>query len=162
MNKKKIVILLTAFTIFFLTLYNISGRAHNPSNIGLAYNSSTGVLSVAITHNSGGNSANYVDSVIISVNGSIVSTNLYTSQPDPSTFTYEYDITANNGATIQVTATCEIVGSLTKSLTVETGGGSTSNGTQAISGYIGLWLIIGLSMIAMLSLIKKKMRKMRG
>ncbi len=161
MVKRKIIFLITAFTIISITLNSINIKAHNPSSMDLIYNSDTGVLSVEITHNVGTDLNHYIESVLIRVNESIISNNPYTSQPSPNTFTYEYDITANIGATIQVTATCSISGSITRSLTVESNVVSKSNASQSISGYIGFWLIMGISISAMLPLIQKKIKKKR-
>ncbi len=52
------------------------------------------------------------------MNGSIVNETTYTSQPTTSTFMYFYSITAGHATTIQVTSVCNVVGTLSRSLTV--------------------------------------------
>ena len=94
----------------------------------------------------------------IRVNGSIVNTSLYVSQPS-ITFTYNYDnITANDGATIQVTVVCTISGPTNREIVV--GGGTTSNGDPAIPGYLGFMIFVAISILALLLLKYRRIRRM--
>jgi len=122
--------------------------------MALSYNSSTNVLRVTITHGVPNNTTHFVVSVEVKVNGSIDQTHPYTSQPDLNIFIYEYTVITNDGSTIQVTATCIIGGSITKTL-----GGTTIPGGGEIPGYMGLYLILVISVITMLPLIRKKLKK---
>ncbi len=103
-----------------------------PGAVDLAFNKATGILTVSITHDSSDTASHYIYKVEITRNGAAYGTSLYTSQPDPHRFTYTYNITAADGDTIAVTATCIWYGYLTTTLNVTTGnttsvaGGSSS------------------------------------
>ena len=151
MPKKKTYYFLSVFFIVFLTIVSSNVRAHPPNDMSLEYNSGTNTLTVSITHGVSDNTSHYVISVIIRVNGSIDQTHFYTSQPDLSFFIYEYTVITNDGSTIPVTATCSQGGSITR--TLESVNGPTDG---AIPGYMGLYLILFVSVIALLMIIRKK------
>ena len=157
MIKKKLLYIFVIFFIGILTLITINGKAHNPSNMSLSYNSNTDVLSVTITHNVADPNSHYIESVEIKLNGSTIINQPYSSQPSTSTFTYQYNITAGVGAPIQVTATCNQVGSITRSITVGDDSGD-QNGTTEISGYLGFLIITNLALIVLLPLIYRKIK----
>ncbi|GAI26607.1 unnamed protein product, partial [marine sediment metagenome] len=95
-----------------------------------------------------------VVSVVVRVNGSIDQTEFYTSQPDVAFFIYEYIVITNNGSTIQVTATCNRGGSITRTL------GDESTPTDgAIPGYLGLYIVIVVSVITLLMTFRKKLKR---
>jgi hypothetical protein len=153
MNKKKILLCIIFFITISISLTSFNVRANSPAAISLEYNTTTGVLSVEITHNIGSDDPNthYIESVEIKVNDVIVNTTIYSSQPTSSTFTYQYNITAEVGDTIQVTAVCNIVGSITRSITV----GSPAGG---IPGYLGIVLILIISISLLGFIVKKKLK----
>jgi len=93
--------------------------------------------------------------VNIWVNDIIVDTHVYGSQPDPSSFTYIYNVTANIGATIRVRAICSISGFREQTLTV-TSGTTTTNGT--IPGFIGVLIITSITTILITIIISKRIR----
>jgi len=158
MSKKKFYYGLFLFFTIFITTANINAKAHPPSAVNLAYDLNTQVFTVSITHSVSSPTSHYVDSVTITVNGSTVLTEDYTSQPSSLTFVYEYNITANNGAEIQALATCELGGSLIACIVV--GSGSCGQGGGAvIPGYIGLWIIIGFSVIVLTTILHKKIKR---
>jgi len=136
-----------------LLLTAINTRAHSPSNMIISYNTSTNNLSVTITHVVSDPNTHYVESVTINLNGSNVITQPYSSQPSSSSFTYNYTIIAITGATIQVTADCNIGGTITRSLTV-----GEPQEPPSIPAYTGLALII-TSMLTILSILTYKQIK---
>lgn len=152
MPKKNTYYFLSVFFIVFLTIASVNVRAHPPSDMSLEYNSGTNTLKVSITHGVSDNSSHYIISVIVKVNGSIDQTQTYTSQPDIIIFTYEYTVNTNDGSTIQVTATCSQGGSITRTL-----GGPTETTDGAIPGYMGLYLILVVSVITLILKIRKKL-----
>ena len=152
MPKKKFFYVISVFFLLFLTIAGINVRAHPPSNMTLEFNSSTNTLTVTITHVVSDNTSHYVESVVISVNGSIDQTHPYTSQPDLAGFVYEYIVPTNDGSTIQVIATCNQGGSISRTL-----GGTPVGG--GIPGYMGLYLVLIISVITMLTLIRRKLKK---
>ncbi|MFX1503732.1 MAG: hypothetical protein ACFFDH_22415, partial [Promethearchaeota archaeon] len=118
MSKKKFIFFPGLFLIILISMTTVNTKAHNPSNMSLSYDSNTKVLSVSITHTVTNPSSHYIEYVLIRVNGSTVLNQIYTSQPSTSSFTYDYNITAGDRATIQVTASCSISGSITRSITI--------------------------------------------
>ncbi|MFX1281648.1 MAG: hypothetical protein ACFFA3_20020, partial [Promethearchaeota archaeon] len=113
-----------------------------------------------ITHNVVDNTSHYIKTVVVKVNGSTVLTQPYTSQPTKGTFTYIYaNVTANEGATIQVTATCSITGSITRTLTVDEGTSTTNGGNdQNIPGYYGILIVVGISLFIVFRAQKKRIK----
>ena len=154
MLKKKTYYALSVFLIVFLTIAGINVRAHPPDDMSLEYNSGTNTLKVSITHGVSDNASHFVISVVIRVNGSIDQSQAYTSQPDLLFFIYEYTVITKNESTIQVTATCSQGGSITKTL-----GATTEPTDGAIPGYMGLYLVLVVSVISMLMIIRKKLKK---
>ena len=162
MSKKKIILywFLAVFLIGISTTI-ISVKANPISSIGIVYNDGTKQVDVTITHNNNVNpSTHIVNLVAIRVNGSYVKIEAYVSQPSV-TFTYNYgNITANEGATIQVIARCSVSGNLSSSIVV--GGGSPTNGEPSIPGYLGVSLIVTISIIAFLAKNYKRIRKVKN
>lgn len=89
-----------------------------PSSIVLSYDSTLQILSAEFTHNVGDPNTHYIATVEIQKNSVVVDTQTYSSQPTSSTFTYTYSMAAQDGDVLKVTATCNVAGSLSNSLTV--------------------------------------------
>jgi desulfoferrodoxin (superoxide reductase-like protein) len=107
------------FLCGFFLLPTIS-HATAPSIVEPTYEAATHTLSVRIRHWSFSDSLHYIKTVEVKVNGTVFSTNKYTSQPDTE-YTYTYDVTAAPGDTIEVTASCNLWGSKTVALTLPKG-----------------------------------------
>ncbi|MBY9020118.1 MAG: hypothetical protein KGD67_03600 [Candidatus Lokiarchaeota archaeon] len=148
---KKTYYFISIFFLVFLSIAGVNVKAHPPSNMSLEFNSSTNILKVSITHGVSDNTTHYIYSILISVNGSVDQSPIYTSQPDLVLFSYEYTVVTNDGSTIQVSATCIEGGTLTRTL-----GGTPSN--PSIPGFMGLYLVLIVSVIGMLTLICKKLK----
>ena len=107
--------------LFVLMIFCFSPQvsyAHAPKDVKLEYNSDTKTLTVTIEHKSLFSSFHYIKTVEIKNNSAVISTNKYESQPGSSPFTYTYKVTAATGDKLEVTATCNISGSKTATLTV--------------------------------------------
>jgi hypothetical protein len=109
------VALLFAFTVFCFSP-QIS-YANAPQDVKLEYNASTQNLAVTITHNSSSSGFHYIKYVEIKKNSVILSTGKYDSQ-SAGTFTYNYKVPAMAGDKLEVTATCNLFGSKTATITV--------------------------------------------
>ena len=107
------ILLLAALALLLLPQ---GAPAHPPSDMVLAFDPVTRVLSVTITHIVADPTTHYVRRVLITAGNFTVSDNAYTSQPSPQTFTYTYLLPANVSGGIQVRAECSIFGSTTRSL----------------------------------------------
>jgi hypothetical protein len=158
MLKKKLFLISGIFLILFLTVNVFNVKAHSPSSMSLSYNSNTQTLTVSISHSVSNPSTHFVESVEVLVNSSSVLTTPYTSQPSPSSFSYEYTINANIGATIQVIASCNQGGDITRSITISEDNG-TNNGSPTIPSYYGIWIILLSSMAIIIINIKYKFGK---
>jgi desulfoferrodoxin (superoxide reductase-like protein) len=96
--------------------------AHPPIEVNLQF--SNGVLSVEIYHPSATPDTHYIESVEVYVNDDLQIEETYTSQPANSLtepFTYEYNVTAHAGDTIEAIATCNQFGSNNGTLIVPSG-----------------------------------------
>lgn len=100
-------------------MYPSASYATPPSDVKLVYDLKSQTLDVTITHKSPFPNFHYIKTVEIKNSGNVVSTNKYENQPDKNTFTYSYKIPAKKGEFLEVTASCNLYGSKTVSLTVE-------------------------------------------
>jgi desulfoferrodoxin (superoxide reductase-like protein) len=106
------------FIFFFLCFTPQLSSAHAPKSVDLAYDMSTQTLSVTINHPTASVSTHHIESVEIKKNGASISNTKYDTQPTDSVFTYTYKIQAVKGDIIEVTATCNLWGHKTSTLTV--------------------------------------------
>jgi hypothetical protein len=131
--------ILIVISIIFIIIPNVS--AHPPTKLSLNYNKSNSELIVNITH-SVTNDNHYIEWVNISINGLKFENYEYDIQQDRSFITYKYDISADINDVIQVKATCNQFGSITRELTVDENNGSSTPGFIFISIIISCLLII--------------------
>ncbi|MDD4651532.1 MAG: PQQ-dependent sugar dehydrogenase [Methanothrix sp.] len=92
--------------------------AHPPSLVSLAYDSQNQSLKVTTTHQVSDPTSHYVFRIEVLKNGEKVITKEYTSQPTPSTFSYDYPLNASKGDILKATAYCVIAGSKSSEITV--------------------------------------------
>jgi desulfoferrodoxin (superoxide reductase-like protein) len=94
-------------------------QAHPPSNIKLQFNPQTHVLTVTALHNVGDVTKHYIKLIEVSLNGVPIISQKFSSQTNTTVQTVQYVILdAKPGSTISVKATCNIRGSLEKSIKV--------------------------------------------
>jgi hypothetical protein len=103
-------------TALFTGIVVFPAAAHAPSDMSISYNELSKVLNVTITHQVPNPQAHYVREVRVTINGNVVHDSQYTSQPAPDTFTYTYPLLPRPGDTIEVTATCSIAGSISRTM----------------------------------------------
>ncbi len=94
----------------------LPAAAHAPSDMSISYYELSKMLNVTITHQVPNPQAHYVKEVRVTINGNTVHDVYYTSQPSPDTFTYTYPLLPDPGNTIEVTATCSIAGSISRTM----------------------------------------------
>lgn len=92
--------------------------AHAPSAMQLEYDNSSQTLQVIVTHNVSDPATHYVYRIQITINGANLITEEYEGQPTDSQFTYTFQIPASPGDVIEVTAECNLGGSITERLDV--------------------------------------------
>ncbi len=155
MKSRFILISLCIFlSLFGLVLLSYKVLANPPSNMELVYDESTTTLNVTITHVVSNPSTHFIETVTIKVNDTTQESAIYTSQPDSSTFLYQYtNINATSGNVISVTAVCNISGQIEKSLTV---GGSN----KSIPGFAYVGIISFLMISLLIGVIHTKIRRM--
>ena len=156
--KKRIIyiFLIFLFVPAFARMQTVN--AHPPSGIVLFYNSNTNKLNATISHSVSDQIDHFVLSVVVEVNESTVISEIYTSQPSTDFFTYQYNVTANNGATIRVSATCNQAGTIRGCIVVGGGTCPSSNGS-GIPGYSGLFVVLCVSLLAVLFVVRRSWKK---
>lgn len=123
-----IIVSIITLSLFFAT-GNLIVTAHQPSDLELEYDFDAQVLNVTIYHDVDDPETHYIEKVEIRRNDELVIDEDYTSQPDKDSFTYSYNISAEDGDELEVTAYCSINGERTRKIDVE---GSSSSGTMTI------------------------------
>jgi hypothetical protein len=116
-RKSKILVIFAS--VFMLMVISQAAIAHDPSDMDLEYNFFTDELSVTITHSVAAPNEHYIESVEIFKNDVSYLLMNYTSQPSLTTFTYTYDVEAQDGDRIRVLAICSISGSITREITLD-------------------------------------------
>lgn len=102
--------------LFFLT--GTMANAHPPKDVQLGYDTASKTLTVTITHTSASLTRHYVKQVEVKKNGTVLSNNLYKSQPEKTSFSYSFPVSAQAGDVVEVTVTCSIYGKMTAALKV--------------------------------------------
>jgi hypothetical protein len=103
--------LFTALALAAFSWFPTTASAHPPADVRLSYDAASSTLTVTITHSTIIPSWHYVKQVEIVKNGTSVSTTGYESQPGKTSFTYTYAVPAQPGDVLEVTCTCNILGS---------------------------------------------------
>lgn len=114
----KLCLILSLALFLIPVIIPLSAQAHSPSTVTLQYSPDSKILTVTIIHSVSDPTKHYVESVKIAQNGELIKTFEYTSQPDKSTFSYEYLIEAKEGDELKVRAGCSYFGSKTAKLIV--------------------------------------------
>ena len=101
-----------------ITMLTFSGTATSPRYIGLKYDAKTHTLNVKVLHLSPAPKIHFVYRIEIAINGEVIQSHIYTSQPKIIISSYTYNITVNPGDTLTVSAYCVLWGFLQKSQTI--------------------------------------------
>ncbi|MBN2603142.1 MAG: hypothetical protein JXA91_03300 [Candidatus Thermoplasmatota archaeon] len=101
------------------SIFAVQILAHPPQGMVLDYNLETSTLNVTITHSTPGPTLHYINKIEVRLNTNLVLSQDYSSQPTTSQFTYSYNMEAEAGDEIEVTAYCNIQGLIKKSITVK-------------------------------------------
>lgn len=104
--------------LMFFGLNPASSYADAPKDVKIAYDAATQTLTVTITHKSAFPGFHHIKTVEIKKNNVVVSTTNYDTQPREVPFSYTYKVEAVSGDTLEATATCNLSGSLSASMTV--------------------------------------------
>ena len=104
--------------LFFLCVIPNLSYATSPKSVDLTYDMNAQTLSVTVDHHTASANLHHIEYVEIKKNGAPISKNEYKNQPTDSIFTYTYKIPAVKGDIFEVTATCNVWGHKTATLTV--------------------------------------------
>jgi hypothetical protein len=107
-------------TLLLSMMMTLGAGATSPRYIGLKYDSQAHTLNVKVVHFSPAPKIHYVYRIEIDINGEVYQAHLYTSQPRLILLSYTYNVTANPGDILTVSAYCVLWGNLQKSQTVTT------------------------------------------
>jgi hypothetical protein len=119
MNRIKFIALFMVL-LLSLSMVGFQASATAPRYLKLRYQASTHTLKVTIMHFSPATKIHYVYRVEIDKNGAVYQAHLYTSQPRILLFSYTYNVTANPGDTLTVSAYCILWGYISKTKTIAT------------------------------------------
>jgi len=125
--------------------------ANAPSGLTDSYNLETQELRVTITHPVSDPTTHYIYKVEIKKNGADYNISTYTSQPDPNSFTYSYQVNATTGDVIDVTASCIQGGSKSLQHTITT----TNNESKPSTPGFEIIVLIGALLIS-IALLRRK------
>ena len=100
------------------TMLCFQTNAPSPRYLGLQYNAQSHTLKVTIVHLTPAVKIHYVYRVEIDINGAVYQAHLYRSQPRFIVFSYTYNVTANPGDTLTVSAYCILWGNIQRSQTI--------------------------------------------
>jgi hypothetical protein len=131
----------------FCTAAFMSVSAHPPSDMVLAYDTDSQTLTVTLVHNVSDPFTHYVYRIEIKKNGTVYTVEEFIDQPTDSKFRYTFSVAAVKGDTIEVTADCNLGGSIHGELSV--GDGTAEVEVPALwpihAGFmsIGLLLMLG-------------------
>ena len=145
--RHSIVFLLCIIALIVLP-YSVSANA--PSGLTVSYNLETQELQVTITHPVSDPTTHYIYKVEIQKNGTDYNTSLYTSQPDPNSFTYTYTVNATTGDVIDVKASCIQGGSKSMQYTI-----TTNNKSKSSTPGFEILILIG-ALFLCIALLRRK------
>ncbi len=94
------------------------GNATPPRYLKVQYDVGTSTLKVILTHATPVRSIHYIYRIIVQKNGVLEQSHFYSKQPGFFINTYEYNLSANPGDVITVSAFCILFGYNTRSTTV--------------------------------------------
>lgn len=111
MNKVLIGVIIGMVLVIISTV-----SAHPPSDLDLAYNTTSGNLTATFIHTVADPDTHYVGYVDIKVDGNEILNQTYTSQPSTKEFIYMYPVNATTGSLIEVMGECILGGTKKSSL----------------------------------------------
>lgn len=119
-------------------------EAHSPSEVSIDYDMEEDELTVDITHSVEDPQDHYIENVVVEVDEETEIDEDYDEQPDDTSFQYTYDLAAESGSTIEVTAYCnqEGSGSDTYEVGVEDEDEEDEEDDDGIPGFTTILLIL--------------------
>jgi hypothetical protein len=107
------------FIVLFISMYLLPiVTATPPRYVGFQYDESTDTLTVKVLHFSPIRSIHYIYRIIVEKNGVLDQVHFYKTQPSIFINTYKYNLSADPGDIITVSAFCVLFGYNTKTGTI--------------------------------------------
>ena len=156
-NKKRNIFLIFVFIFiigFSMNSTKIAG--HSPTNLTLDYGYAQQQLTVLLVHSVADANTHYIFDIKIWNNNDFVDNYLYTNQTTNSIFAYTYNVSADVGDILKVTAECNQGGSLTKQITV-----SDNTITPSVPAAYVCIILIGLSSTVLIK-IRRRVKRQEG
>ena len=148
MLKEKKMNIIFGIVVFVMLIQGtvLLTQAHPPSSMTLEYTIASEELDVTISHSVSDVNSHYIELIEIWKNDVLELSQEYTNQPD-TTFTYTYQINVTEGDELEVKATCNLSGSLTKNITPIPTETLTTNGLKYSLVSLSLMLITLIPLI---------------
>jgi len=118
MRHMKLVGIFIFVLLTSMSLSQIGGIATPPRYLKISYQASTETLKVTLSHATPVRSIHYIYRISVQKNGVLEQAHFYSKQPRFFINTYEYNLTANPGDVISVSAYCILFGYNTRITTV--------------------------------------------
>lgn len=109
MSKKKFIYILSILLMVGIISIASNAKATNPEHLDLLYDEEAGHISIYAIHGVTDETKHFVDSLIIRVNGTLVSSQTFTSQESYNILHWDYyfaDPVPTDGDTIHIFLTC--------------------------------------------------------
>lgn len=113
--KSRKICIAAFFTLLFLLTCVSPLSAHPASDMEVQYNTLTQQLNVTLTHRVANPGTHYISQVVVHYSGEN-RTFPYTSQPSRESMTYQYALPLEAPGPVEVTASCNIGGDITRTL----------------------------------------------
>ena len=163
MSRRKGLVLLGLLSVLLLASQSTVAEAHTPGPITLDYDSSSGILTVTVTHSTSDVNSHYIYEIVVQKNSVQVDIETYTSQGETSGVTETFTITAVDGDVLSATAKCSVSGQITGQTTV-TGTETTSTTTTTTTttpdytsiAIITAGLIMAMGIVLIVVLVTKR------
>jgi len=107
--------LMLAAAVCFLA---VPVSSHSPTDMSISYDPNTAKIYVTVNHMVDDPATHYLSRIKVKLNGNVISDPDYKSQPTKDTFTLTYDVNANAGDEVWVTASCVRGGGIEKTYKV--------------------------------------------
>jgi hypothetical protein len=118
MMKREKLLFLMSFLAILILIQASPVAAHPPSSMNLSYDFASQVLTVDVSHSVSDVNSHYIYEVVVEKNSVDVLTRDYTTQNSTSGMSATYNIAADHGDVLSVTAKCSQSGQMTDEVTV--------------------------------------------
>lgn len=137
------------FSVLFAIMILFQGTpvtAHSPNSMNLTYDFASQVLTVDVSHSVSDVNTHYIYQVVVEKNSVEVLTRDYTTQNSTSGMSATYNIAADHGDVLSVTAKCIQSGQITRQITVVDP--TNTNPTSDGGDWMDMMVLIAAAIVA--------------